>query len=177
MRTFFAIAPDAACQRRLDQWRTRALPPLGRSVPAANFHVTLAFIGELDAARMDRLCVAVDAWVARERPPAGSLLLDQVGYWPRPGVYWLGARDCPERLARLARRMRQFAGMVGGRAEKKSFLPHITLFRRVEQPPPAPVDPLTLRVDYDHFGLYESRQGRHGVTYDLLTEWPLARER
>ncbi len=173
MRVFFGLEPDAATTLAIADWRDRQLHCSGRPVPAANFHITLAFIGELKEPAIDRLCRAVDGWAPRDVPGA-TLTLDRTGYWPRPGIFWLGPGEWPGHLARLAGKLGGLAGSAGGRRDRNSFQPHITLYRGCSEPPPAPPSIPPLQMQYGHFTLFESRQGRQGVSYHALQDWDLA---
>jgi 2'-5' RNA ligase len=170
MRVFFGLEtpPDTALS--ISAWRDSQLPVLGRPVAVDNFHITLAFLGEADGRTLERLCLSVDAWPAAA---AGTLALDQVGYWPRPGIYWLGPTRWPPALDNLALRLRGLGRQGAGKRDRDRFRPHITLFRRCQQPPPAPTLPPRFQFDYDRLVLFESRQGRRGVSYSPLAQWSL----
>lgn len=169
MRVFFAFGPESACALRIADWRERHAACDGRAVPAANFHLTLAFVGELEARAVDELCAAVDrcapAWSANQ------LTLDRVGYWPRPGIYWLGPANWPEELDALAATLRQLAVTAGARRDRKRFTPHVTLYRNCRQPPAAPQRQPHIDFSCDTLSLYESRRGRRGVSYHPLCDW------
>ena len=47
MRTFFALELLGKTAIQVSDWRDRQFGPVGRAVPPANFHITLAFIAEL----------------------------------------------------------------------------------------------------------------------------------
>lgn len=178
MRIFFAIEPNPPCKIAVRDWRARAFADLensdqARAVPAANFHITLAFIGELPQRRLESLCMQVDEIVATGECCQGSILLDDLGYWPRPGILWLGPTSSPATLKRLAKRLRVLAGRTGGKRESKPFQAHLTLFRQCNQPPPSSLHAPEITLDYTEFSLLESRQGRHGVSYHPLTSWAL----
>ena len=173
MRTFFALEPSAALTVQLADWRDRQLRGAGRAVPPANFHITLAFMGSLSPAALERLGLSVDAWLGRQRQPGSELLLDHVGYWQRPGIYWLGPSRWPDSLSRLAGKLRQLGSAAGARRDRNAFNPHITLFRNCDLAPPAPAEPPCFTFTYDHFTLFESRQGRSGVSYHPLEQWQL----
>lgn len=173
MRVFFAIGPDPETALQIADWRDRQFSHPARPVPVANFHLTLAFAGELPAESVEALCQATEQWLAG-RPPAGaSLTLDQTGYWPGPGIYWLGPSRWPPSLDSLAGKLRRLVVSAGARRERKRFQPHITLFRRCQSAPPMPARAPDFSLVYRHFALYESRQLRDGVAYDALAEWPL----
>ncbi len=173
MRVFFGLELDTDGRRALADWRERYGAAAGRAVPAANFHITLAFIGAVDNRKLDTLCRAVDDW----EPDTGSgeVVLDQVGYWPKPGIYWAGPSQPVLGLAALARKLQHLGGLVGARLEKKSFAPHVTLYRHCTEPPPAPTVPPGVTLAYDRWTLFESHMGRQGVSYQALEHWPLRR--
>ncbi|MEJ2531266.1 MAG: RNA 2',3'-cyclic phosphodiesterase [Halioglobus sp.] len=173
MRVFFGLelAPDVALQ--VASWRDRQFAHAGRAVPPADFHVTLAFVGELGEPALERLGNSVDAWLDRGAQPGGELVLDRTGYWHKPGVYWLGAQSWPGELTRLANKLRTLTTGVGGKRDRKAFQPHITLFRRCTAAPPSPAHLPLFRLEYRHFTLFESRPGKRGVSYHPLHEWEL----
>jgi 2'-5' RNA ligase len=174
MRVFFALQPDPQFAVNLSTWRDRQFSHPGRAVPAANFHLTLAFIGEIQPRFLETLCQDVDRWCERSAPTGGSLQLDQTGYWHRPGIYWLGPGEWPDSLQQLAGGLRSIAARHGGKRERKRFQPHITLFRGCQSAPPAPATPPRLSLTYAEFHLFESLPGRQGVSYSPLQQWPLA---
>ena len=173
MRVFFALQPDARTITGIADWRDRQFSQAGRAVSAANLHMTLAFVGELEQRSLEGLCQAVDDWCERAAPQGGSLLLDQAGYWHRPGIYWLGPSTWPESLQLLADGLRTIASRAGGKREQKRFQPHITLFRGCKTAPPAPAAFPDKRFDYKEFSLFESRQGKNAVSYHALCHWRL----
>jgi len=174
MRLFFALELPADLTLKIAAWRDRALPPAGRPVPPANFHITLAFLGEVPERRLDRLCSDVDGALAERAAPGGELRLDQVGYWPRPRIYWLGSRQWPEALGELARRLGGIGAALGDQRRRDRFQPHVTLLRGCDTPPPAPADAPDFTLEYCSFCLMESRQGRRGVSYHPVAGWELA---
>lgn len=173
MRLFFGLELDEHTTRQVADWRDRQFALSARTVPPANFHITLAFVGELPAVALERLCLSVDDWLQHSPVAGARLTLDQIGYWHKPGIYWLGPRTWPPQLDTLARKLAGLASAAGGKRDKRGFQPHITLFRRCADAPPAPaVDP-HIALDYQHFTLFESRQGKRGVSYHPLQEWNL----
>lgn len=173
MRLFFALEAEPVTARAVADWRDTRLVADGRPVPAANFHITLAFVGDLPAAKLERLVVAADSGTGNMAQGSGSLVLDCPGYWPKTGIYWLGPSAWPPALDALAGKLRGVAASVGARRDGKSFRPHVTLFRGCERPPAAPTTTPAIRWDYSHFSLLESAQGRSGVNYRPLASWGL----
>jgi len=176
MRTFFALELPSEIALQIAAWRDRQLGQPGRPIPPANFHITLAFLGDLGESSLERLGHAVDGWLAVAEPAGGQLRLDCAGYWPRPGIFWLGAQTWPESLTRLADRLRQLGTAAGARRDRNAFRPHVTLFRNCRTPPPAPASTPGILLPYRHFSLFESQQGRHGVRYVPLAQWQLTNQ-
>ena len=174
MRVFFGLEPDQKTILAISDWRDRQFTAAGRPVPPANFHITLAFIGELDEREIEHLCLSVDTWLTRSLPRGAALTLDRTGYWHKPGIYWLGPTLCPPELLRLAGKLGILSQRVGGKRDRKAFQPHITLFRGCDRAPPPPASPPDFHFIFDHFTLFESRQGRSGVSYHPLTAWEFA---
>ncbi len=174
MRLFFALETDSKSALAITDWRDRQMPAVGRPVPAANLHITLAFLGEIRNQRLDRLCNAVDDYLRRSPAPGGALTLDQLGYWSKPRILWLGPSQWPEELSRLAAGLVQLGTAEGGKRKRSAFQPHITLFRGCEVPPSAPAAQPAFTLEYRDFALMESRQGRRGVHYHPLAHWQLS---
>jgi len=173
MRLFFALEPDQQTAVQIGNWRDRYFPVRGRPVPLANLHITLAFLGEVCPQRLERLGTGVDKALAERMMPPGRLCLDQVGFWAKPGILWLGPGTWPHSLSQLALRLAQLGSAQGSRRSRSSFRPHITLFRSCTAAPPAPVASPSIDLPYSDFALLESRQGRQGVRYQALERWPL----
>tara|TARA_R110002073_G_scaffold11758_6_gene53002 strand:- start:9020 stop:9544 length:525 start_codon:yes stop_codon:yes gene_type:complete len=173
MRVFFGLELAPSTSLQISDWRDRQLTCDGRPVPPANFHITLAFIGALDNAAMERLCLSVDGWQAQQRNQSATLQLDCTGYWHKQRVYWLGPQHWPESLTRLAQKLNTLGSAAGAKRDRNPFRPHITLFRGCSSAPPAPVQAPALSMHYAAFALFESRQGRQGVSYHVLEEWRL----
>jgi len=168
MRLFFGLDPTADDKRAIDSWRSRVATAEGRPVPPANFHITLAFLGELPERQLERLCDAVDRL---DLPGDRELCLDQVGYWPRPGIFWLGPSAPPTSLSALAGSLARIGQGLGVRRDRRPFVPHVTLYRGCRQPPPAPAEPPQLACRYRGVTLFASRTAHTGVRYEPLAEW------
>lgn len=170
-RLFFALWPDAAARSALARRaREVARRCAGRPVPEANLHLTLAFLGEVDAAAIPALARAARP----ERAAAFELALDQLGAFPRAAVAWAGCRQLPAGLvalqAGLARRIRE----AGFPLDERAFAAHLTLARRIRSPlAPEAMEAVKWRVA--SFALVESVRGEGA--YRTLAEWPLEGEK
>lgn len=168
-RLFFALWPDDAVRQTL---KHHCKPVLrhsgGRAVAIENLHITLAFLGSVDAAQ--RQCVEQAA--AAISLPRFTLTLDQLGYWSRPRVLWLGARETPEEAKQLASQLAKGARDCGLSLDRRPFVAHLTLKRKVrEAPPPTELKPIEWAVD--QFALVRSHTLPEGVQYEVVGRWPL----
>ena len=175
MRVFFGLETEADTALAIADWRDRQLYASGRAVPPANFHITLAFVGEIEERTLENLAGSVDAWRERSSCAAGELCLDTPGYWPRPGILWLGPRSWPAALEEWAAALRQLATSAGARRDRNPFRPHVTLFRGCSDPPPAPARAPAIDFAYSRVTLFESRRGKRGMSYHPLADWALGR--
>ena len=108
-----------------------ALPSSGASwTRVAQFHLTLRFLGDVDAARVGELTGAVRAACAG----FGSMKLraETLGFFPnarRPRVLWVGIRDVANRLPQLQQLIERVATGFSTAADEKKFAEHVTLAR------------------------------------------------
>lgn len=170
MRLFLGLDITPQDALAIADWRQRMLPPLTRPTPPENFHVTLAFLGDVTSRQLDPLVEQLD----RVSGTPFGLSIDEVGYFPRPGILWVGPAETPRPLAQLARDVQAAARRAGLQVEKRTFRPHITLARRCDSPPPLSARPPAFDVQFDDFALFESVSGRRGVHYEVVARWPLA---
>jgi len=103
VRLFFALWPDDEVRARLTRW-SRELHALcgGRATRPENLHVTLAFLGSVEEARV----AEVERAAGEVAPRAVSLVLDQPGYWKHNRIAWAGASVVPPELEALVSELR-----------------------------------------------------------------------
>ncbi|MCC6208940.1 MAG: RNA 2',3'-cyclic phosphodiesterase [Gammaproteobacteria bacterium] len=168
-RLFLALWPDEKLRSRLkDRLETGLRIRDGRPEPVANLHVTLVFIGDVEAG----CSAAIERAVAGVPGPAFTLSLERVGYWPRPRILWLGPREAPPALCALVGTLRAAVVAGGGPVETRPYLPHMTLARKVLQPPREDhIEPLTWEVTA--YSLLESVPDASRRTYLEVGSWPL----
>ncbi|MFP4155750.1 MAG: RNA 2',3'-cyclic phosphodiesterase [Halothiobacillaceae bacterium] len=140
-RFFFALWPGAGQRRALARAAT-GLPETGRAVPPANYHLTLAFLGDLDRRALDALCRAGEGVPAT----GGALWLTRFGGFEAARVLFAAPARCPRWLAERQALLLDRLASVGYAPQEQhaGFRPHVTLRRRVNLPwpelPPA-IDP------------------------------------
>ncbi|MDT8385348.1 MAG: RNA 2',3'-cyclic phosphodiesterase [Gammaproteobacteria bacterium] len=178
-RLFFALWPDGALRQRLaDCGRPLLQAVQGRPVAMENLHITLVFLGDVDA--QQQACLEGQATTFAEglACPPFELRLDQFGHWPRPRVLWLGAGETPAPLSLLVEQLSTGSRECGLSPETRPYRPHLTLMRKVTRVPvgllEAPFAPLSWPVS--GFVLVRSVARPPGVTYEVLREWSLRRD-
>ncbi len=171
-RLFLALWPDEDVRRRLTRVRDRAAAEhRGRPVAAENLHITLAFLGASDGRQ--RACAERAAGQVRAAP--FTLVLERVGYWPRPRVFWVGSEQTPAPLSALVGALQQGLAECGFSLDERPFQPHITVLRKVPPRPrfePLLDDPIEWPVN--HFHLVASVTRSTGAEYRIIGTWPLA---
>lgn len=134
MRLFVAIEPPCALRGWVAE-ATRRLEPLAsglRWVPPANAHLTLAFLGEQPAGRLEPLREAIRRAAARPAFGLGFGGLGAFDSWRRARVVWLGVTDGAEELRALAAALKDGLERGGFPVEKREFSAHLTLARARE---------------------------------------------
>jgi len=167
-RLFFALNPDRRVREDVSAIQASCAVD-GRAVPAANFHVTLAFLGMQDADVIPAVCE-----VAASVPfPRCDLVLDRLGRFRRAGVLWLGASEVPPVLIDFQRRLvgALLDAEIGH--DRKPWEPHLTLYRKMRTAAPT-MDPVAVSWRLDGFSLVESISVNRGVIYRDIGRWKAA---
>jgi RNA 2',3'-cyclic 3'-phosphodiesterase len=135
MRLFVAVTPPADALDELEA----AVAPLRSSCPylrwtgRQNWHVTLAFLGEVDDAAVDKLGSGL-AGVAKDARTS-SVSLGRAGSFPEgrllANVLWVGLNDDAGFVRGLADSVRAAAAEAGAPpvGKTKDYHPHLTLGR------------------------------------------------
>lgn len=133
MRTFFCIELDEALKAQLDEI-TQALRRKTQAhvswVKKENLHITLKFLGEIEAAIVGELKKAAEAALDGIYP--FELKLDALGAFPdlrRPRVIWMGSTEAPEAILKLHAAIEGRLSNLGFEPEEENYKPHITLGR------------------------------------------------
>jgi RNA 2',3'-cyclic 3'-phosphodiesterase len=183
LRLFMAITLPEELKKRIGALQRELRPFLqgARWVRPEGLHITLKFLGAVEAARLPDIGRAA-ATVARAHRRF-DLVVDQVAGAPRlarPRVVWLSCKaahqvDPPthDPLATVYAELEAAFAALGFGVEKRAFRPHVTLARcklaRVlpDLPPREIVGALAgERIPVTEFTLFESRLKPSGAVYE-----------
>lgn len=99
-------------------------------VEPENLHITLLFLGEVDARQVIDVCRMVQECATRQ--PPFSMSVETVGCFPnerRPRIVWVGVGEGTQELCSLHDAMEGPLQELGYRREERRYTPHITLGR------------------------------------------------
>jgi len=176
MRLFVAVPLPEDVRQRLADVGTGLRG--ARWVDVDHMHITLRFIGEVDAGVAEDIHHALD----RIRAPAFAITVNGLGCFGngrRVRTLWAGI-ERQDRLLHLREKVESAVVRTGLEPERRKFKAHVTL-ARFKDGAPGPVGAFIeaqndLRagpVDVDSFTLFESRLGSAGPHYEALAQYPL----
>jgi len=166
---FFAALPGAEVCRQLESAsHALRLAPETRRVPAENYHLTVAFAGEVSQAQAR----ALRAVRAAERPAAFAISFTSYELWHRSEALVAAVSDCPPQLLDLHRRLCAELEGLGLASDLLAFRAHVTLARKVTQAPVLKaMSPICWQVRALH--LLQSSGTTAGSVYTVVDTWPL----
>ena len=165
-RVFFALPLTGRAREQLLQVARANFPP-DCCVPAENYHLTLAFLGELDDSAVAALCAATPEFNRDAGVVPTRLAVFQLGGFPSPDRQLAAAYVTPDHpLTALHQTLWQSLAAMGYAPDARAFRPHITLARRLSGASPLKAQALSLGVG--PLTLFESRPAVGGVHYRAL---------
>jgi len=132
IRTFVAIKLEEPVRRKAGEL-TRRWSDVGAKVnwvSAANMHLTLKFLGDVEDREVPEVCKTVQQVVADHDPFVVELA--GAGAFPatdRPRTLWLGVGEGGDELSELAVALDDALHEIGYAAESRRFHGHLTLGR------------------------------------------------
>jgi 2'-5' RNA ligase len=174
-RMFLAVALDEETRHGLAARLDRALDGRrlpGRSVPVANWHITLRFLGDTSAVQAETILAHLDDHLA---VTPFRLRFAGLGGFPRQSrasVLWIGVDGDVESLDAVAVECEAAAERAGFEPEGRPFHGHLTLSRM--RPPVDVRDlvdgvaPFGLTMAVTDVTLYRSILGRGPARYEVV---------
>ena len=165
MRLFIAIELENRIKDELCmiQKRIRLQGMKGNFTTRENMHLTLAFIGEysdpeyvsdvLNDVMLEPMRIALD------------------GFGCFKDLYWIGLKE-DKGLTENVKRIRKALSDNGIPFDRKKFVPHITLARKIEYDKALPSDcPFPAAMDVGYISLMRSDRGKNGMIYTPIAEF------
>jgi len=184
VRIFVALEPPREVCEAVATAAARLLRGLrgARLVPPANLHVTVRFLGPVDADRVPAVMAALRA--AADGVGPGGARVQGLGAFPspqRPRTVWAGVNDAQATVGALEEAVSDRLEVAGFPRDRRPFHPHLTL-ARFRRPPRAALADAFARAETADFGalpvraltLFESRLAPDGARYCVLERVPLA---
>ena len=166
-RLFFALLPDKEVHDQLIEL-SRSFPIVKgmRPVPNNNLHITLQFLGDLEAS--ERKCLEKKTVQTFVQP--FSLRLDIYGYLKLSQILWLGCSSYPRELTRLVNHLKSIGEHCGVKIDEHIYKPHVTLFKKVPKAD-FPDIPFTITWHATEFHLLESVMDKNTIRYNTLVTY------
>lgn len=173
MRAFIGLPVPDSLSVELLGIRDRAMAQMASAKPrpviAANFHMTLLFLGDISAERQDSIAMTLDQLLS-ENCYDIQLQLDRARCFPSASGRIFAAEAKPvTALSWLHQDLLQLCGA----ADTQPLRPHITLARLSRAFVPGLDIPLGLPFLATELCLYQSHISDWGVRYQVLRRWPL----
>jgi RNA 2',3'-cyclic 3'-phosphodiesterase len=185
-RLFFGVPVPGPARAPLEAALPELEPllPGARLAPPGGWHLTLAFLGQVQPEMADEVVQVGEAAVAGVGP--ARLRLEGAGTFPESGrkarVLWTGIGGDTEILVRLAAALSSACKAAGLRSEDRPLAPHLTL-ARFSTPAPVPQKALDLvAAAAAESEPWEARElacfrstlgGPRGARYRVVREFPL----
>jgi RNA 2',3'-cyclic 3'-phosphodiesterase len=188
-RTFIALEMNEHMQSHL----TGVIRQMAQALPRLNWvnpmgiHLTLAFLGELDAVHLEQVMQA--AATAAPQVTAFSYRLTRIGIFgsPRqPRVVWMGIEEKSASLTRLHHVLNQELELRGFATDRRPFSPHLTLARvknplapgeleRLQEILTGKQSELLSAAEYpvQYVNVMKSELSRSGAEYTCMKAYPL----
>ncbi|WP_339668862.1 RNA 2',3'-cyclic phosphodiesterase [Dasania marina] len=174
IRAFIALSIAETLERQLSLHAQSLALQLNREalrwVPSENYHITLAFLGDIKSQDLAKLETIMDAVASHH--PITTLQIDDVQWFPsvhkpRLLVATVAANSALQKLQQaLVNQLRQHGFAV----ENRHFRPHISLARAGRQQQAKKFQLLLsdLNTDMDELVLFESKLTPKGSRYTAL---------
>lgn len=133
MRTFIAVEFDKPVRDGISQLQEHIKQDCkrGNFTAKENLHLTIRFLGEIEADDLENVAQAMEETASVNRP--FPLVFDRVGYFDRGErcIVWVGVEKS-KALVRLYETLEKNLGKQGFKRERANFSPHVTISRETD---------------------------------------------
>ena len=178
MRVFVAVFPPLEVRREALSWanKRRSSDDRVRWMRPENVHLTLKFLGDVQAEALDSIRAALGEVCAQHVP--FDVALAELGAFPsaqRARILWIGVGAGSDRLRSLAADIDDALAPLGFEREKRPYVPHLTLGRARGRPLhldlPSGAEGTGFQIR--RVELTESRLAAEGATYRTVRGFAL----
>jgi len=173
MRTFIAIELPQDIKDSLSalQDKLKTAPAEVRWVKHENIHLTLKFLGEIDAKQLDKIKLILQE-VARDHHEFKTRV-STLGVFPNlnyPRVIWVGLDKNDEPVQKIVQDLEEKIAKLGIAKEKRTFTSHITIGRVKLGKFIAPENQASREFTVHKITLFKSTLTPGGPVYEILQE-------
>jgi 2'-5' RNA ligase len=170
---FFALWPDPEAQNALAHATQKAIAAAkGRPVRTENLHITLAFLGSVPEADLEKVeAIATDIAAETGRVTV-EITLNSIEYWKKSQLLCATAQAAPRGALPVvanawSKALKLRLVTAGFAPDLKPFQPHVTLARKVwHATHTRALQPVVW--NFTGFALIESRTHADGAVYTVL---------
>ncbi|MCB1935806.1 MAG: RNA 2',3'-cyclic phosphodiesterase [Nitrosomonas sp.] len=169
VRLFFAIQPPGEIQTALNKIaKNAASAQSGWSLKSENIHLTLIFLGDVEADKIDRL----RGIAANITGQSFSLTIQGTTYWKKNHIVMAKVEHYPAELFELVNHLKTALVAAGFVCENRKYKPHITLIRKAVAHQSIQLEK-PIQWDVNDWLLMQSCLSEQGARYSELGRWPL----
>ncbi|NOR71694.1 MAG: RNA 2',3'-cyclic phosphodiesterase [Methylomarinum sp.] len=164
-RLFFALWPSDEVRKQTNTFNHSINAGGLKKVKADNLHVSLVFLGNVDAESEILIRQSVDNISVKPF----SVYFDRLDFWRKPRILCLSTAKYDAQLLKLVDALKCTVEQCGIKIEDRPYKPHVTLARKAHKL--IDVDVLPIEWTADSFCLVESFSTPDGVHYQVLQRW------
>ena len=164
-RLFFALWPNNATRKQIAKINQSIHSEGLRKVKADNLHVTLVFLGNVDA----ELEAIIRLRMKNISVQDFSICFDRFAFWRKPRILCLTTQQYDQQLLILVDALRKELERCGMIMEDRAYKAHITLARKARRLIEIERQPIAWQAQ--SFCLVESLSTPDGVHYQVLQRW------
>jgi 2'-5' RNA ligase len=172
VRLFFAIWPDKETRMQLGRLTGRLASVCeGRKTKTENIHLTLVFVGEVNASQMAALYKTADE-IKDCGMRAFDLPIERICMWKRKNIVYAEISEIPQPLIDLVEALQSRLSLAGFSLEERPYKPHITLMRNAScKTLPELAEPMVWRAR--EWVLVKSDRTSDSSVYTPIGRWSL----
>ena len=164
-RLFFALWPNNETRKKIDKINQSISSAGLKRVKCDNLHVTLVFLGNVDAESETMIRQRMKKISAQPF----TIQFDQLSFWRKPRILCLTTQQYDQQLLILVDALKQELEQCGMVMEDRPYKPHITLARKALRLIDMDIKPIKWQAH--SFCLVESLSTPDGVHYQVLQRW------